>query len=317
MANDSDAFNRWEAGQTLLRGLCLSLIKSGEPFSMPASIVDAMRKILSGAKAADADKSFIARAMMVPGVGELSEFLEPGTVDPAAVYAARKFVMTTLATELRAALEETAKANSADKYSNEPAFRSARTLKNVCIGYLSYLDAPEIASMTYQRFAAADNMTDKIACLSALSDKDCPERVTALDEFYAAWNHDPLVMNKWLGLQSGSDLPNNLENVRALMKSSAFDIKNPNKVYSLIGGLFSSSVNFHALDGSGYEFLADVVLELDGLNGQVASRMVSAFTKWRKYEPTRQAAMKAQLERIAAKPGLSENVYEIVSKSLS
>jgi len=100
------------------------------------------------------------------------------------------------------------------------------------------------------------------------------------------------------------------------MKSSAFDIKNPNKVYSLIGGLCGSSVNFHAADGSGYEFLADVVIQLDDLNGQVASRMVSAFTRWKKYEPTRSAAMKAQLERILAKPGLSENVFEIVSKSL-
>jgi aminopeptidase N len=316
MANDSDAFNRWEAGQTLLRGLCLNLIKSGEPFTMPASITDAMRKILSGAKAPDADKAFIARAMMVPGEGELSEFLEQGTVDPAAVYAARKFVMTTLATELRADLEATVAANSAAKYSNEPADRAARTLKNACIGYLSYLDAPEIAAMTYERFAAADNMTDKISCLSALSGKDCPERVTALDEFYAAWKHDPLVMNKWLGIQSGSSLPNNIANVKALMKSSAFDIKNPNKVYSLIGGLCGSSVNFHAADGSGYEFLADVVIQLDDLNGQVASRMVSAFTRWKKYEPTRSAAMKAQLERILVKPGLSENVFEIVSKSL-
>ena len=100
------------------------------------------------------------------------------------------------------------------------------------------------------------------------------------------------------------------------MDGPAFDIKNPNKVYSLIGGFCASSNNFHAADGSGYEFLADVVLELDDLNGQVASRMVGAFTRWRKYEPTRASAMRAQLERILAKDGLSENVFEIVSKSL-
>ena len=283
---------------------------------MDDAITAAMRTILAGAKGPDADKAFIARAMMVPSEGELSDILEEGTVDPALVHAARKFVMTTLATELRDDLEATIAANSAEKYSNEPADRAARSLKNTCIGYLSYLDAPEIAAMTYARFGAADNMTDKIAALSALSGKNCDERVKALDEFYTEWSHDPLVMNKWLGIQAASSLPGNLANVVALMDGPAFDIKNPNKVYSLIGGFCASSNNFHAADGSGYEFLADVVLELDDLNGQVASRMVGAFTRWRKYEPTRASAMRAQLERILAKDGLSENVFEIVSKSL-
>ena len=114
-----------------------------------------------------------------------------------------------------------------------------------------------------------------------------------------------------------SVISNNLANVKALMDGPAFDIKNPNKVYSLIGGFCASSTNFHAADGSGYKFLADVVLKLDDLNGQVASRMVSAFTRWRKYEPSRSNAMREQLERIRAKEGLSENVFEIVSKSLA
>lgn len=317
MKNDSDAFNRWEAGQTLLRNLCLGLIADGEAaFKMDDAITTAMRTILDGAKAADADKAFIARAMMVPSEGELSEMLEEGTVDPALVHSARKFVMTSLARALRSELEATVSANSAAVYSNEPADRAARTLKNACIGYLSYLDAPEIAAMTYERFSAADNMTDKIAALNALSGKDCPERVKALEDFYGEWKHDPLVMNKWLGIQAGASLENNLANVRALMTDPVFDIKNPNKVYSLIGGFCASPTNFHAADGSGYAFLADVVLQLDDLNGQVASRMVSAFTRWKKFEPARSAAMRAQLERIRAKDGLSENVYEIVSKSL-
>jgi len=318
MAHDSDAFNRWEAGQTLLRTLCLDLIKGGEKaFKMDDAITSAMRTILAGSKAADADKAFIARAMMVPSASELSDMLEEGTVDPAAVHAARTFVMTSLATELRADLEAAVAANSAEKYSNEPADRAARSLKNTCIGYLSYLNDPAIAAMTYKRYAEADNMTDKIATLNALSDKDCDERVKALAEFYAEWSHDPLVMNKWLGIQAMSTLPNNLANVKALMDGPAFDIKNPNKVYSLIGGFCASSTNFHAADGSGYKFLADVVLKLDDLNGQVASRMVSAFTRWRKYEPSRSNAMREQLERIRAKEGLSENVFEIVSKSLA
>jgi aminopeptidase N len=293
------------------------LIAAGESaFKMDDAILDAMRTILAGAKTPNADKAFIARAMMVPSEGELSEMLEEGTVNPALVHSARKFVMTSLATALRTDLEAVMIANSAAVYSNEPADRAARTLKNTCIGYLSYLDAPEIAAMTFERFTVADNMTDKIAALSALSGKDCPERVQALNAFYAEWKHDPLVMNKWLGIQAGASLENNLSNVKALMKDPVFDIKNPNKVYSLIGGFCASPTNFHAADGSGYRFLADIVIQLDDLNGQVASRMVSAFTRWKKFEPTRSAAMRTQLERIRDKSGLSENVFEIVSKSL-
>ena len=160
-------------------------------------------------------------------------------------------------------------------------------------------------------------MTDQVAALGVLSNRKCPERELALDAFLAQWNHDPLVMNKWLGIQAGAQLEGNVDNVRRLMSHPAFDIKNPNKCYSLIGGFVGGApTEFHAKDGSGYAFLGDVVLTLDGLNGQVASRMVTGFTRWKKYDAERQALMKAQLERILAKPGLSENVFEIVSKSL-
>ena len=160
-------------------------------------------------------------------------------------------------------------------------------------------------------------MTDQVAALAALASRACPEREAALAAFYEQWKHDPLIMNKWLGLQASASLPGNVENVRKLTKHPAFDIKNPNKVYSLIGGFMAGTpTNFHAKDGSGYEFLGDVVLEVDKLNGGVAARMAGGFTRWKKYDEKRQGLMKAQLERIVKTEGLSENVYEIVSKSL-
>jgi aminopeptidase N len=87
-------------------------------------------------------------------------------------------------------------------------------------------------------------------------------------------------------------------------------------VYSLIGGFMSNPTTFHQKDGQGYEFLADVILQLNDINKQVAARMAGGFTRWRKYDPSRQALMKKQLERIIATENLSENVYEIVKKSL-
>ena len=119
------------------------------------------------------------------------------------------------------------------------------------------------------------------------------------------------------GLQASSDLPGNVERVRALMSHPSFDFKNPNKVYSLIGGFCGCAVNFHARDGTGYTLLGDVVLQLDAMNPQVAARMVGGFSRWRKFDEQRQGLMRAQLERIIATKGLSENVFEIASKSLA
>ena len=317
-ANDSDGFNRWEAGQTLMRNALLKLVDDetrGEALEMDGAIVDAVQSVLKSALEPGADDAFIARCLAIPSEGELSELVSPA--DPDVIHAAREFVVKTLAAELRPLLEDVLKAKSAEAYSRDGASRAERTLKNACLGLLSALEDPELDAECLRRFEGADNMTDQVAALAALVGRDCPERVDALDAFYEQWKHDPLIMNKWLGLQASASLPGNVENVRKLTKHPAFDIKNPNKVYSLIGGFMAGTpTNFHAKDGSGYEFLGDVVLEVDKLNGGVAARMAGGFTRWKKYDETRQGLMKAQLERIVKTEGLSENVYEIVSKSL-
>lgn len=193
---------------------------------------------------------------------------------------------------------------------------SRRSLKNTALGYLSTLGDEAIAKHSLDRFRSADNMTDQLAALASLVNRDSVERTLALGEFYDIFKDDALVMNKWLGLQAMSDLPGNVARVRELLEHPAFDIKNPNKVYALVGGFAGCPVNFHAKDGSGYEFLGDAVIRLDALNAQVAARMVSGFTRWKKYDEGRQKLMKAQLERIIAGK-VSDNVFEIASKSLA
>jgi aminopeptidase N len=89
-------------------------------------------------------------------------------------------------------------------------------------------------------------------------------------------------------------------------------------VRALIGAFSQNNpVNFHALDGEGYRFLGDYIIALNPLNPQVASRMTAALTQWRRYDETRQALMRGQLQRIAATPGISKDVYEVVAKSLA
>ena len=138
-----------------------------------------------------------------------------------------------------------------------------------------------------------------------------------LEDFHRRWSHDPLVVNKWLGIQATSPRADTLARVTALLEHPAFDIRNPNKVYALIGGFGSGNqVRFHGADGGGYAFLADQILRLDAMNPQVASRLAAPFSRWRRFDAPRQALMRRQLERLAATDGLSRDVFEIVGKSL-
>ena len=101
------------------------------------------------------------------------------------------------------------------------------------------------------------------------------------------------------------------------MKNPDFDLKNPNKVYALIGGfLLGNAVIFHAPDGSGYAFATEWILKLDAINPQVAARMVSCFNQWKRYDEARQALMKKQMLTISGHENLSDNVSEIINKAL-
>jgi aminopeptidase N len=151
-----------------------------------------------------------------------------------------------------------------------------------------------------------------------LANCDCPQRAPAIDAFYAKWQRDPLVVDKWLRVQATSRLPGTLGEVQRLLGHPAFEIRNPNKVYSLIGGFaMGNHVRFHAAGGGGYAFLADQVVRIDALNPQVAARMARAFDRWKRFDADRQMCARAALERIRATDGLSKDTFEVVVKALA
>jgi aminopeptidase N len=163
----------------------------------------------------------------------------------------------------------------------------------------------------------ANILTDALAALCALANCYCPERRPALDGFYAKWRDEPLVVDKWLATEALSRLPGTVERVGELARHPAFTLQNPNKVYALLGSFGVNQVNFHAADGSGYRFMTEQAMALDAINPQVASRMVRNFERYRRYEPGRRGLMRQALEEIVAKPGLSGETREVVSKALA
>ncbi|KAM0030085.1 putative cytosol alanyl aminopeptidase [Helianthus debilis subsp. tardiflorus] len=316
LAHDSDGFNRWEAGQILARKLMLSQVvnfQKGCPLVLDPQFVHGIKCILLDSSL---DKEFIAKAITLPGESEIMDMME--VADPDAVHAVRKFIRKQLASQLKHEFLNLVKENrSSEKYVFDHTNMARRALKNTALGYLASLEDEEMTDLVLHEYKTATNMTDQFSALAAIAQKAGKARDDALADFYNQWQHDYLVVNKWFALQSSSDIPGNVENLYKLLGHQAFDLKNPDKVFSLIGGFRSSHVNFHAKDGSGYKFLGEVVLQLDKLNPQVASGMVTAFSRWKRYDETRQNLAKAQLEMIVSVNGLSENVYEIASKSLA
>ena len=309
MAHDSDAFNRWEAGQRLATNLLLGGVSEA-----PHSFIDAFRRVLlDGPK----DPAFATEALNLPSETTLAEQME--VVDPDALHASRNSVRRQLAAALREDLLATHRAMAVSgPYSPDAASAGKRSLRNLCLGILMELDDTEVRALCVKQFETADNMTDAMAALTFLANTDCPERVTALDSVYEKWKHEPLVVDKWLAVQATSRLPGTLAEVKRLTAHPAFDLKNPNKIYALIRAFVAANhVRFHAADGGGYAFAADQVIAIDKLIPQVASRVARSFDRWRKFDAGRQAHARAALEAIRNTEGLSRDVGEIVGKALA
>ena len=316
MAHDSDPFNRWEAGQQMAVKIILGLVedlRAGRELALDDAYCAAVEKTLTNGRL---DKALVAAAVTLPAEVYIAEFMP--VIDPSAIFEARVFVRRRLAERLRATLLAQYRTNADDgDYAIDAQAMGRRALKNVCLSFLMELGDDEVRRLAAAQFAQAKNMTDSIASLCCLANTVGPEGEQALAAFYARWQDDPLVVDKWFGLQATSRLPDTLERVKALTTHPAFNIKNPNKVRAVIGSFCAGNpARFHREDGAGYRFLADHVLALNKLNPQVASRMVNAMSQWRRFDAGRQAHMRAQLERILAEPGLSRDVFEVVSKSL-
>ena len=204
-----------------------------------------------------------------------------------------------------------------EAYAPTPEQIAQRSLKNVALSYLMSIEDEQGLALCESQFAADHNMTDVRQALTLLVHSDRDDLASpALKAFGEKWAHDPLVMDQWFTVQVSRPQPDVLERVKYLMQHPAFSLKNPNRVRALVGAFAQNRVNFHRLDGQGYQLLADVVIELNRLNPEIAARLITPLTRWQRFDETRQALMRSELERIKQQP-LSSNVYEVVEKALA
>ncbi|WP_373387955.1 aminopeptidase N [Pseudomonas alcaligenes] len=321
MQHDSDGFNRWEAGQQLAVQVLQELIgqhQRGEPLVLDQRLVTALRSVLENDSL---DQAMVAEMLSLPGEGYLTEISDVADVD--AIHAAREFARQQLAEALFEPLWARYQANRElsrnTPYVAESAHFARRSLQNIALSYLMLTGKPEVLAATLEQYEVCDNMTERLAALAVLVNSPFEtEKAEALKAFAEHFKDNALVMDQWFSVQAACTLPGGLARVQALMQHPAFTMKNPNKVRALIGAFAGQNlVNFHAADGSGYRFLADQVISLNATNPQIASRQLGPLTRWRKYDASRQALMRGELERILASGELSSDVFEVVSKSLA
>ncbi|QOQ80703.1 MULTISPECIES: aminopeptidase N [Comamonas] len=322
LAHDSDPFNQWEASQRLGLRYALKAIAAGGNASteiLPEAFIEAMRRVLRDDKL---DAAFKDLVLTLPSESYIAEQL--AEVDPQRVHAVREAMILQLASALQPEWEAAWEANR-DTGAYRPDHVSAgrralagRALSMLCLQAARTSDTVW-PGKAYQRCKDAGNMTDRMAALSALIYSASPLAEQALQRFHALFKQDALVLDKWFALQGaasdrGGDV---LPAVKALMKHADFQIKNPNRARSLIFSYCNNAGAFHRADAAGYVFWADRVIEIDGINPQVASRLARVMDRWKKLaEPYRSAAREA-IARVAAKPDLSNDVREVITRALA
>ena len=308
--HDDDPFARFEAMQQLMVDTLVAAIE-GRAFDEDA-VIEAVRNTLTD-KALDA--AFIGEAVLMPSEAFLGDQL--AVVDPSAIRQAREHLRKRLGRELEAEWRAAYAASAGNRFEYTPSAKGLRRLRTVALGYLDASGAADAAELALGQYEGADNMTDRLGALNTLAHGIAPERETALAAFYDRYKSDALVLDKWFTTQAMSMREDTAEAVERLAGHPDFTLANPNRIRALVGAFAANQYAFHAVDGRGYRFVADMILKADRLNPQSAARMVPPLGRWRRFEPGRAALMKAELERIVATPGLSKDVFEQASKSLA
>ena len=307
--HDDDAFARYEAMQQLMLDTLIAATVEGEADTR--AVVAAVADTLDDPAL---DRAFVAEAVLLPSENFIGDQL--AIVDPEAIFRAREGLRRTLGRALDARWRAACDPALRRPYAYTPQDKGIRRLRSVALGYVAAAGAADAAALAWAQFEAADNMTDRQGALAVLANGHAPERDAALDIFYNRYADNALVLDKWFQTQALSSRDDTPALVAELVRHPDFTLANPNRARALIGAFAVNQRAFHAVGGAGYRFLAEQLLALDALNPQTSARLLPPLGRWRRFDPVRAAAMRAELEAIVATPGISKDLFEQASKSL-
>ena len=317
MVFDTDPYNRWDVTQIMSNTIIMDAyeaISNGKDAICPDYYIEAMSHILTDNKT---DPALLAEALSLPELRTLMTSMEDIKTD--ILHQAKEFIKKSVANALEIEFLSVYNQNFVEgAYKVESADVAKRSLKNTCLSYLMRTSNPDIQRLCKQQYDNANNMTDSFYALAMYVHHSAEGHNDMLMAFYNKWQNSALVLDKWFSLQATSPAFGTLDNVIKLLNHESFSMENPNKVRSLIGAFAAANLlHFHQNSGKGYTFLADQVIALNKLNPQIASRMVSYFNNWRKFDKPRRELIQQQLKRIHSTENLSPDVFEIVDKALN
>ena len=320
MLNDTDGFNRWECGQIYASQMIHEILdakEKGEDSPIWPEFIETYSGLLEKSLSPAEDKAVSARALTLPELTVLAQARK--LVDPSMIQAVLDDITLTLATTHKDVLQQIYKENrTSDVFDNTPQAHAKRRLQNKALSLLGAIQDEDAIELARIHYLSANNMTDRVAALATLSHMNKTARQDLFDDYYDRFKDYELVVNKWFGLQAMAGRDDVIDHVVKLRGHDEFTLKNPNRVRALYSSFaMMNPAYFHDASGRGYEFLTDAIIELNEINPQIAARLLTPLRDWKKYTLDRQEKIKAQLKRIADLPDISDNVFEIVSKTLN
>ena len=307
LAHDDDPFSRWDAGQRLARQVLLARA-SGEPdATVEAALIQALRQRLNAFDGGGGQD--LAVLLALPGTAELEALQNP--VDPPALYAARREWIAELGRQLADPLNQLLDVCRGEWPQAWPAGQGARSLTGLAWSWLAAAGDAEARNQALEA-VSGPSMTLARAALRALQPLEVDERDLALDRFYQRWQDKPVILDAWFALEASAPRTDGLQRVQALLEHPRFDPLAPNSLRAVLGGVTANVPVFHAIDGSGYRFMADQIAAVDRRNPITASRMAKVFSRWSSYGVDRQSAMRQAIDQLAAGE-LSSNTAEVVA----
>ncbi|WP_165735211.1 aminopeptidase N [Pseudoalteromonas sp. C8] len=304
-------FSRWDAQQQLFIKAIKSQITDATNSVLSSEIINALRVLIN---TKEGDLALIAELFKLPSFDTLAAEFDVIPVDDI-IEITEKFeqqIADELADELLSCYE-----SLEDDGSISASAVANRALKQICLHYLAKTQSPEAVTFIKEA-ASSTNMTNVLGALSAVVKASHPVRDELLSHFDSQWRHDVLVMDKWFALQAMQSGSTAIDDIKALYEHPCFDFSNPNRVRALVGSFSHfNTAQFHRADAQGYALLGDLLIKLNAINPQNASRMLTPFMSWKRYDDVRSQAMKLQLQRLANLDGLSADLYEKVEKALA
>ncbi|TDB58627.1 aminopeptidase N [Photorhabdus khanii] len=314
MKHARNAFSRWDAAQSLMANhIKLNVIRyqQKQPIELPMHVVDAFRAVLLDS---DIDPALAAHILTLPSEGEMAELFT--IIDPKAIHEVLHAITRTLAQEMADEFVVVYHSINIGAYRVDHQDIAKRSLRNICLYYLAFGSQEQADKLLSNQYHQSDNMTDALAALSGavIAELPCCDQLMA--EFDERWHQDGLVMDKWFSLQASSPAADVLANVRNLLNHRSFSISNPNRVRALVGAFVNNPMAFHAEDGSGYQFLLEILTDLNSRNPQVASRLIEPLIRLKRYDEKRQSMMCNALEQLKGLENLSGDLFEKITKAL-